>query len=123
MSQRYPLASPDSWVELRDPKELRAGDQMDIQDAMTSTGGAMVRQMQNALMALLVENWSLPLPVPSKAPESLRLMTIPDYQALKKLIEPAEELIFPADPEPEDAAVLAEAQADPASPTGDAAAS
>jgi hypothetical protein len=123
MNQRHPLASPDSWVELRDPKELLAGDQMDIQDAMTAEGGKMVRQMRNALMGVLVENWSLPLPIPAKAPESLRLMQIPDYQALKKLIEPAEDLLFPDDPQPEDPAALAEAEADPASPTGDAAAS
>lgn len=123
MNQRHPLASPDSWVELRDPKELLAGDQMDIQDAMTGDGGAMLRQMKAAIAAVLVENWSLPLPVPSKDPQALRLMTIPDYQALKKLLDPAEDLIFPSDPEPEDAAALAEAEADPASPTGDAAAS
>jgi hypothetical protein len=123
MAQRHALASPDSWVELRDPTELRAGDQMDIQDAMTGEGGAMIRQMRNALIGVLVLNWSLPLPVPLKAPESLRLMEIRDYQALKKLVEPAEDLLFPSDPEPEDAAALAAAQADPASPTGGAAAS
>jgi hypothetical protein len=124
MNQRHPLASPDSWVELRDPTELRAGDQMDIQDQVTAdNGGAILRQMKNALAVALVVNWSLPLPIPTQDPQSLRLMSIPDYTALKRLVEPAEKLIWPADPEPEDPEVLEAAKADPASPTGDAAAS
>jgi len=124
MSQRHALASDGAWVELRDPTELRAGDQMDVQDAMEADGNIkMMRQMRNALITLLVVNWSLPLPIPSQSPESLRLLEIPDYNALKKLVEPAEDLLFPPDPEPEDAAVLEAAKADPTSPTGDADAS
>lgn len=126
MSQRHPLASPDSWVELRDPTELVAGDQMDIQDAMEAEGnGQIVRQMRNAIITVLVVNWQLPspLPIPSESPDSLRLMKIPDYVALKKLIGPAEDIIFPPDAEPEDPQVLEAAKADPASPTGDAVAS
>jgi hypothetical protein len=94
---------------------------MDIQDAMDADGsGRMMRQMRNALIAALVVNWQLPnqLPIPSQAPESLRMLEIRDYNALKKLVEPAEDLIFPSDPEPEDAQVLQAQQADPASPTG-----
>lgn len=121
MSQRHALASEGAWVELRDPTELKAGDQMDIQDAMDADGsGKLVRQMFNALMVVLVVNWQLPvpLPIPSQAAESLRRMEIRDYQALKKLVEPAQDLVFPSDPTPEDPKVLEEAQADPASPTG-----
>lgn len=126
MSQRHALASPDAWVELRDPTELRAGDQMDIQDAMESeTSGKLMREMTNAIITALVVSWQLPvpLPIPSVAPEALRMMEIADYNALKKLVEPSHELIFPSDPQPEDAKVLAAAQADLMSPTGDAAAS
>jgi hypothetical protein len=121
MSQRHALASEGAWVELRDPTELRAGDQMDIQDAMEADGsGKLMRQMNNALIAALVVTWQLPvqLPIPSQAPESLRMLEIRDYNALKKLIEPAQELIFPSDPEPEAGAALEAAKADPASPTG-----
>jgi hypothetical protein len=94
---------------------------MDIQDAMEADGsGKLMRQMNNALIAALVVTWQLPvqLPIPSEAPESLRMLTIGDYNALKKLIEPAQELIFPSDPEPEAGAALEAAKADPASPTG-----
>jgi hypothetical protein len=121
MSQRHALASEGAWVELRDPTELRAGDQMDIQDAMEADGsGKLMRQMNNALIAALVVTWQLPvqLPIPSQAPESLRMLEIRDYNALKKLIEPAQELIFPSDPEPEAGPALEAAKADLASPTG-----
>lgn len=121
MSQRHALASPDSWVELRDPTELKAGDQMDIQDAMAAeTSGKLMREMTNAVITALVVTWQLPqpLPIPSESPEVLRMMEIGDYNALKKLVEPATELIFPSDPQPADAAALEAAQADPASPTG-----
>jgi len=124
MSQRHSLASDGAWVELRDPTELRAGDQMDIQDAVTGPGPLKIqREMTDGTITVLVVNWSLPLPIPSLDPKALRLLEIPDYNALKRLVGPAEDLLFPGDPEPEDAAVLAEAKADPASPTGDADAS
>ena len=124
MNKRHPLASPDSWVELRDPEELLAGDHTDIQDAIDAEGsGKMVRQMRDAIITVLVANWQLPtaLPIPSQSPQSLRLMRIPDYVALKKLVEGAEDIIFPSSPEPEDPAALEAAMADPASPTGAAA--
>ncbi len=124
MSQHHPLASPDSWVELRDPKELRAGDRMDIEDAITGPGPLKIRrEMTDGVITALVVNWSLPLPVPAQDPKALRLLEIADYERLKKLVEAAEDLIFPDDPEPEDPAALEAAQADPASPTGDADAS
>jgi hypothetical protein len=124
MSVRHPLATTGSWVELRDPTELKAGDQMDVQDAMASeTSGKLMREMVNAIICALVVNWSLPqqLPIPSQAPEALRMMEIADYNALKKLVEPAQELIFPSDSQPEDPQVLEAAKADLASPTGAAA--
>lgn len=125
MGQRHALASADSWVELRDPSELRAGDQMDIQDAMDAEqGGRAARQMYNAIIAVLTVNWSLALPVPNpKSTESIRLMEIRDYEALKKLVDPAVEVVFPGNPEPETPEDLAEAKEDAGSPTGDADAS
>lgn len=120
MSQRHPLASDGAWVELRDPRELKAGDQMDIQDAMEAdTSGRLMRQMTNAIITALVVNWQLPvqLPIPSQAPDALRRMELADYNRLKKLCEPAQELLFPSDADPQDAEQLAAAAADPASPT------
>lgn len=130
MSQRHALTAPDSWVELRDPTELRAGDQADIEDAITGPGHLKIRrEITDGIITALVTSWSLPLPIPSKAPHTpqepgaLRLLSIADYTALKRLVEPAEAIIFPPDPEPEDAAALEAAKEDPASPTGDADAS
>ncbi|MBM9509994.1 hypothetical protein [Actinacidiphila acididurans] len=131
MGQRHPLATEGAWVELRDVDELRAGDQMDIQGAMDDEESVNRRavQMYNGLITALVMSWSLPLPIPSQAPDtpqsagSLRLMGIKDYAALKRLVAPAVEVVFPADPEPKTAEALETAKADPGSPTGDADAS
>jgi hypothetical protein len=124
MGQRHALTAPDSWVELRDPTELRAGDRMDIEDAIEGPGALRVqREITDGVITVLVTNWSLPLPIPSKSPDALRMLEIKDYVLLKKLVAPAEAIIFPADPEPEDPAALEAAKEDPASPTGDADAS
>lgn len=122
MGQRHALTSPESYVELRDPSELRAGDRADIEDAIVGPGQMKIRrEMTEGVIKALVVSWSLPLPIPSESPKSLRLLSIPDYELLKKLVEPGEAVIFPPDPQPEDPAALAEAEADPASPTGAAA--
>lgn len=124
MAERHALTEPDSWVELRDPKELLAGDRMDIEDAIEGPGPLKIqREMTDGVIAKLITNWSLPLPIPSQDPKALRLVSILDYTRLKKLAEPGEALVFPGDPEPEDAKALEAAKADPASPTGDADAS
>jgi hypothetical protein len=130
MGQRHALTTPESWVELRDPAELLAGDLMDIEDRIVGPNQMKIRrEMTDGVIRALVVAWSLPLPVPSQAPEvpgqpgSLRLISIRDYNTLKKLVEDAEAVLFPGDPEPEDPQELAEAKADEASPTGDADAS
>lgn len=124
MSERHALTAPKSWVELRDPKELLAGDRMDIDDAVVGPNPTkLLREMTDGVITKLIVNWSLPLPIPSVDPKALRLLSLQDYALLKKLVADAEALIFPDDPEPEDPKALEAAKEDPASPTGDAAAS
>lgn len=124
MSERHALSTEGSWVELRDPTELLAGDRADIEDAVTGPGHLKIqREMTDGIIIALVVNWSIQLPIPTQDPKVLRMLSIPDYLLLKKLVGPAEDIIFPADPEPKEPEVLAAAKADPASPTGDAAAS
>lgn len=118
---RHPLASPGSWVDLRDPHDLRYGDKQRVQDVITDTERplAATNQMRNALIALLVTNWQLPeqLPLPSQDIGVLSRLTIRDGNALENLVKPAQELLFPGTPEPETAEEQAKAVADPASPT------
>ena len=118
MSERHALASPDSWAEIRDHKELLSGDLMDVQDSLTADAQSqLIRQLRNALLATLITSWSFQLPLPSADPKALRLLAPGDYLALVKLVGPAQEYLFPADPEPETAEQAEEALKDPASPT------
>lgn len=122
MSERHPLASEGSWVELRDPSELRYGDKQrimaSIEDPKRVMGASI--DMSTALMALLVVSWQLPsqLPVPSQDPTVIGMLSVADGNALEELIKPAQDLLFPGDPEPKTDEEQAAAQADPGSPTG-----
>jgi hypothetical protein len=123
MSEQHPLASPGAWVVLRDPRELRSGDKKAVLRSVTDTENKMAAglDMADGLMAMLVMNWQLPsqLPLPSQDPKVLDMLEIVDYDALTELIKPAQELLFPGNPDIEKASPeeQAAAVADPASPT------
>lgn len=114
-TERITLPS-GAWVQLRDPKTLRRGDK---KRAMAQVSGdtdklmAMAYDMADGLLAVLVIDWSYPLPVPSESMGSLDLLPIEDDEALMKAIEPARALIFP---EPANAADPKQVE-NPASPT------
>lgn len=121
MSTRHSLASEGCWVELRDFTDLRYGDKQDVQAKIDNPLRTMQAgvELVNALCGLLIVSWQLPspLPVPSQDPAVMRMLSIADGNALEKLIAPAQELLFPGTPEPETPEAIAEAVADPASPT------
>lgn len=122
MSERHALASEGAWVELRDPKELKAGAKRTLMRTIgnpeTVTAGSIAIDMTDGLIMLLVENWELPtqIPVPTTLEgwrQALDMMEIGDYDQLMELVGPAQELLF-GSKKPE---ATPEQRADPASPT------
>ena len=99
MSDKHPLVSEGSWVELRDPHELRAGDKRHVLRAVTDPERVLAAGLDivDGLICMMVVNWQLPddLPLPSQSAGVLDLLRIPDYDRLCELVEPARQLLFP----------------------------
>lgn len=119
--------SAGHWADLRDARDLRAGDKMDlIAEVRSESGGENIVALSNALLRKLIVGWQVwdeggtPLALPRDMPDTLRLLSIDDYDALTAAARPAMELLFPQKVAT-DAAGLKEQVADPASPTGSAA--
>lgn len=115
MSDRHPLVTEGAWVQLRDPKTFKSGDKRQVLRAvkdMEGGEGSAAVSFMDGIAVVAVEAWSLNLPVPSADPAVLDMMEIGDYDALFRLLSPAQEVLFPTAPEqtPEQAA-------DPGSPT------
>lgn len=118
MSERHALPSDGCWVELKDPTELRYGDKLRVMRSISSGEGDGVDVMY-ALFKLLVVSWKLPmqLPVPSQDITVIDMLEVEDGNALEDLVGKARERLFPGTSEPATPEALAEAVADPASPT------
>ena len=114
MSERQPLATPGSWVQIRDPHTLKSGEFRRVQRAIrdNAAAGEVAQSMFDEIAKFAVEAWSLQLPVPSQDATVLDLMDIPDYRKLEDLLQPVQAALFPSPVEetPEQAA-------DEASPT------
>jgi hypothetical protein len=115
MAERHPLATPGSWVELRDPADLRAGDKRAVlRMIQDGSGTSQALDMVDGVMVIAVANWQLPepLPLPSTDPSVLDRLRIPDYDKLADLMGPATSALFPDTP-----AATPEQVADEMSPT------
>lgn len=113
MSERTPLATEGSWVQIRDPHTLKSGDKRRVLRAIREgESGAVALSMHDAIAVVAIEAWSLPLPVPSQDTTVLDLMEIADYDKLSDLLEPTQEALFPSGVE-----ATEEQAKDPASPT------
>lgn len=114
MSERQPLATENSWVQIRDPHTLKSGDKRRVLRAIrdNAEAGEVALSMLDAIATVAVEAWSLQLPVPSQDIKVLDLMEIADYDKLSTLLSSTQDALFPApvDDTPEQVA-------DEASPT------
>jgi hypothetical protein len=101
-------------VTLRDPSTIRHKDRKRLFKTLDTVGDgdmSKVFAMGDGLMILLVESWSLDLPVPSVNPESLDEMEIADYDALVEHTKELQKALFPS------LADTVENETDPKAPT------
>lgn len=112
MSKKVTLPSGVT-VTLKDASKIRYGDRKRLYKSIDVEGSDLVRAlaMNDALIAMLIEEWSLPFPVPALKAESIDELEIADYDALVEHTKEAQKALFP------NLADTAENEADPKAPT------
>jgi hypothetical protein len=96
MSKQVKLPSGAS-VTLKDPSLLRVKDRKRVMKASDAAEGDLSRALQlgDALIAMLVEEWSYDLIIPSVKIDSLDELEIADYDALVEATKEAQDALFP----------------------------
>jgi hypothetical protein len=112
MSKKITLPSGVT-VTLKDASEIRYGDRKRLYKSMDVEGSDLTRAlaMNDTLIAMLVEEWSLDLPIPRLKEDSLDSLEISDYDALAEHTKDAQKALFP------NLADTPENEADPKAPT------
>ena len=97
MSNKVTLPS-GAIVTLKDPSLLRVKDRKRVLRSAESEGGDLSRALAlgDALIAMLVEDWSYDLIIPSVKIDSLDELTMPDYDALVEHTKDAQSFLFPS---------------------------
>jgi hypothetical protein len=92
----------DGWVLLRDPETVTQGDVEDMLDkyAQERDAGGLSKAMQGiksaqALLALAIDSWSLPEPLPADDPTVFRRLPAVTYNAISKTCEAFDAVLFP----------------------------
>lgn len=114
MSKQIKLPSGNT-VKLKDPKELRVKDRKRVIKTTDSYEGDLSKAMAlgEALVAMLIEEWSFDLLIPSVKIESLEELEMADYDFLVEQTKEAQKALFPSLTESDDNA------ADPKATTAD----
>jgi hypothetical protein len=96
MSNKVTLPS-GATVTFKDPKSLRIKDRKRVLKAADVEGGDLSRALAlgDALIAMLIEDWSFDLIIPSIKLETLDEMTMEDYDALVEATKDAQSFLFP----------------------------
>jgi hypothetical protein len=114
MSKKVTLPS-GATATLKDFGLLKIKDRKNLMKATDIEGGDTTRSMamQDALIAMLVTEWSFDFPVPSVKAESIDELSPADFDALIEETKDAQKALFPS------IAETVENEADPKAPTGD----
>ena len=112
MSKKVTLPS-GATVTLKDPSKIRYGDRKRLYLSIDIEGSDLVRAMamNDALIGMLVEEWSLEAPVPAIKADSIDQLEIADYDALVEHTKEAQTALFP------NLSDTPENEADPKAPT------
>jgi hypothetical protein len=98
MSAKQITLPSGATVTLKDPKTLRVKDRKTVmQTADAATGGDLSRAMAlgDALIAMLIEDWSFDLIIPSVKIDSLGELDVIDYDFLIEQTKDAQKALFP----------------------------
>jgi len=97
MSKQIKLPS-GATVKLKDPSLLRVKDRKKIMKASDSVEGELSRalQLSDALIAMLIEEWSFDYIIPSVKIDSLDELEIADYDSLVEATKEAQTALFPS---------------------------
>ena len=97
MSSKITLPS-GATVTLKDPALLRVRDRKALMRAADKGDGDLSRALAigDAVIAMLVEEWSFDLIIPSVKIDSLDELEIKDYDALVEAGKDAQKILFPS---------------------------
>jgi hypothetical protein len=96
MTNKVTLPSGET-VTLKDPTSLRVKDRKKVLRSAEADGGDLSKALAlgDALIAMLVEEWSFDLIIPSVKIETLDELTMADYDALVEFTKDAQKFLFP----------------------------
>jgi hypothetical protein len=96
MSKKITLPS-GATVTLKDPKMLRVKDRKAVLKSSEVEGGELTRAMAlgDALIAMIITEWSFDFPVPSIKIDSLGELEMRDYDALVEETKEVQSYLFP----------------------------
>lgn len=97
MSKKISLPS-GATVTLKDPKMLRVKDRKTVLKSSEIEGGELTRAMAlgDALVAMMIEDWSFDLVIPSVKIDTLGELEMRDYDALVEETKEAQKYLFPS---------------------------
>jgi hypothetical protein len=96
MSKKITLPS-GATVTLKDPQNLRVKDRKRVLKSAETEGGDLSRALAlgDALIAMLVEDWSFDLLIPAVKIDNLDELEMKDYDALVEETKDAQKYLFP----------------------------
>lgn len=105
MSKKITLPS-GATVTLRDPKTLRVKDRRKLMTTVDSVVGDLAKALtlSDALISMLVEDWSFDLIIPSVKADSLDELEMTDYDYLMEQTKEAQKYLYPSLKENEESA-------------------
>ena len=97
MSKKITLPS-GATVTLKDPASLRVKDRKRVLKTADVEGGDLTRALAlgDALIAMLIEDWSLDLLIPALKIDNLDELEMADYDALVDATKDAQKFLFPS---------------------------
>ena len=96
MSKKVTLPS-GLTVTLKDASKIRYGDRKRLYQSIDIEGSDLTRAMamNDALIAMLIEEWTLTIPIPALKKDSMDELEITDYDALVEHTKEAQKALFP----------------------------